>query len=168
MINKIHNLTKNEFIEVFGNIFENARWISEKLYSQKPFKDFEDLSQKMLNIFENIDKEKKLEIINSHPDLADKIKISHLSKDSQKEQKKSSLDQCTKNEFEEFKKLNKIYKKKFGFPFILAILGKNKTQILYNFRKRILSNKNNEFKEAKAQVMKIATLRLKSLKNNFQ
>ena len=91
-----------------------------------------------------------------------------MSKDSQKEQKKSSLDQCTKNEFEEFKKLNKIYKKKFGFPFILAILGKNKTQILYNFRKRILSNKNNEFKEAKAQVMKIATLRLKSLKNNFQ
>ena len=51
MINKIHNLTKNEFIEVFGNIFENARWIAEKLYSQKPFKDFEDLSQKMLNIF---------------------------------------------------------------------------------------------------------------------
>ena len=58
MINKIHNLTKNEFIEVFGNIFENASWIAEKLYSQKPFKDFEDLSQKMLNIFENIDKEK--------------------------------------------------------------------------------------------------------------
>ena len=41
MINKINNLPESEFIKVFANIFENARWIAEKLYNQKPFDDFE-------------------------------------------------------------------------------------------------------------------------------
>ena len=68
MINKIHNLTKNEFIEVFGNVFENASWIAEKLYDLKPFNDFQELSQKMLSIFESGDKNSKLKILNSHPD----------------------------------------------------------------------------------------------------
>ena len=165
MINKIHNLTKNEFIEVFGNIFENASWIAEKLYSQKPFKDFEDLSQKMLNIFENIDKEKKLEIMNSHPDLADKTKIGSLTPDSNKEQNTAGLDVCSEEEFNEFKKLNDTYKK-FGFPFILAVKGKNKNEILNNFRKRISSEPEIEFNEAIKQVKKIASLRLKDLNKN--
>tara|TARA_Y100000590_G_scaffold414194_1_gene510863 strand:+ start:626 stop:1129 length:504 start_codon:yes stop_codon:yes gene_type:complete len=164
----INKFTKSKFILIFGNIFENSKWIAERTYKFSPFKNFNDIKLKMLTVYKNLSKKEHLKIILKHPDLADKIKIYRLSKDSQKEQKKSSLDQCTKKEFEEFKKLNKIYKKKFGFPFILAILGKNKNQILYNFRKRILSNKHNEFKEAKTQVMKIATLRLKNLKKNFQ
>ena len=167
MINKIHNLTKNEFIEVFGNIFENARWIAEKLYNQKPFKDFEDLSQKMLNIFENIDKEKKLEIMNSHPDLADKTKIGSLTPDSNKEQNTAGLDVCSEEEFNEFKKLNIQYKKKFGFPFILAVKGKTKTEILNNFKKRIYSDPETEFNEAIKQVKQIASLRLNELNNKF-
>ena len=160
MINKIHNLTKNEFIEVFGNIFENARWIAEKLYNQKPFKDFEDLSQKMLNIFENIDKEKKLEIINSHPDLADKTKIGSLTPDSNKEQNTAGLDKCSEEEFNEFKKLNIKFKEKFGFPFIYAVKGKSKNEILNNFKERVACDIDVEFEEAKKQVKKIASLRL--------
>jgi len=163
MINKIHILTKNEFIEVFGNIFENARWIAEKLYSQKPFKDFEDLSQKMLNIFENIDKEKKLEIINSHPDLADKTKIGLLTPDSNKEQNTAGLDKCSEEEFNEFKKLNIKYKEKFGFPFIYAVKGKSKNEILNNFKERVACDIDVEFEEAKKQVKKIASLRLNEI-----
>tara|TARA_B100000965_G_scaffold95635_1_gene78048 strand:+ start:169 stop:669 length:501 start_codon:yes stop_codon:yes gene_type:complete len=163
MINKIHNLTKNEFIEVFGNIFENASWIAEKLYSQKPFKDFEDLSQKMLNIFENIDKEKKLEIMNSHPDLADKTKIGSLTPDSNKEQNTAGLDVCSEEEFNEFKKLNIQYKKKFGFPFIYAVKGKSKNEILNNFKERVAYDINVEFEEAKKQIKKIASLRLNEI-----
>ena len=52
MINKINKLSQSEFIKVFANIFENARWIAEELYKQKPFGDFGELSSKMMNIFE--------------------------------------------------------------------------------------------------------------------
>ena len=120
MINKINKLTKSEFVKVFANIFENAGWKAEELYKQKPFGDFDDLSSKMLNIFEMASKEKKLKILNDHPDLGDKAKISLLTPDSLKEQTSVGLDQCTKEEFSEFEKLNAVYKK-FDFPFILAV-----------------------------------------------
>ena len=164
MINKINKLSKSEFIKVFANIFENARWIAEELYNQKPFDNFEELSLKILNIFENATKEKQLKILNAHPDLANKTKISLLTPDSLKEQTDAKLDQCTEEEFNEFKKLNNIYKK-FGFPFILAVKGKTKMEILNNFRKRISSDPEIEFNEAVKQVKQIASLRLKELNN---
>ena len=164
MINKINNLSESEFIKLFANIFEKASWIAKELYQKKPFADFEELSTKMINIFEISSKEKKLKILNDHPDLGSKIKIGLLTHDSLKEQTDSGLDRCTQEEFIEFKELNNNYKK-FGFPFILAVKGKNKIEILNNFRKRINSEKNIEFSEAVEQVKKIATLRLKDLKN---
>ena len=78
MLNKINKLSQTEFTEVFGNIFENASWIAEKLYKEKPFVDFRDLSKKMLNVFNSTNNENKLKILNSHPDLADKTKIEKL------------------------------------------------------------------------------------------
>ena len=167
MFNKIEKLSETEFTEVFGNIFENASWIAKILYKKKPFKNFQDLSEKMVLIFEGIDNQNKLEILNSHPDLADKTKISFLTPDSNKEQNSAGLDQCTEEEFNEFKKLNSEYKNKFGFPFIIAVKEKKKSEILINFKKRILSDKKIEFKEAMKQVKQIASLRLEELKNKF-
>jgi len=164
MINKINKLSQNEFIKVFGNIFENAEWIAEELYNQKPFSNFEELSSKILNIFATTTKEKQLKILNAHPDLANKTKISLLTPDSLKEQTNAGLDQCTEKEFNEFKKLNDAYKK-FDFPFILAVKGKTKIEILNNFRKRISSNPEIEFDEAIKQVKQIASFRLKELNN---
>ena len=164
MINKINKLSKSEFVKFSADIFENARWIAEELYNQIPFDNFEELSLKILNIFENATKEKQLKILNAHPDLANKTKISLLTPDSLKEQTDAKLDQCTEEEFNEFKKLNNIYKK-FGFPFILAVKGKTKMEILNNFRKRISSDPEIEFDEAVKQVKQIASLRLKELNN---
>ena len=121
------------------------------------------MSEKFLDIFENEQRENHLKILNSHPKLAvEKI----MTTDSKKEQNYSRLDKCTKEEFEEFIKLNDKYEQKFNFPFIIAVSGKNKTEILDNFRKRIKNDKNIEFKEAKNQVKKIAFLRLRQINKN--
>ena len=164
MINKINKLSKSEFIKVFANIFENASWIAEELYNQKPFDNFEELSSKILDIFETTTRDKQLKILNAHPDLANKTKISLLTPDSLKEQTSAGLDRCTEEEFGEFKKLNDTYKK-FGFPFILAVKEKTKIEILNNFRKRISSDPEIEFDEAVKQIKQIASLRLKELNN---
>ena len=166
MINKINKLSQSEFIKVFANIFEKARWIAEELYNQKPFDDFDELSSKILNIFGTSTKEKQLKILNAHPDLANKTKISLLTPNSLKEQTDAGLDQCTEEEFNEFKKLNDTYKK-FGFPFILAVKGKTKIEILNNFKKRISSDPETEFDEAIKQVKLIASLRLEELNNKI-
>ena len=163
MFNKIDKLTETEFTEVFGNIFENASWIAVRLYKQKPFNNFNNLCEKMITIFEEADNNSKLKILNSHPDLANKTKIGSLTPDSNKEQASAGLDQCTAEEFSEFKNLNIKYKNNFGFPFILAVKGKKKKEILENFRQRFANDTNKEFNEAKEQVKKIADFRLKEI-----
>ena len=69
-VEKFNKLSKSEFVSIFGNIFEKTEWIAEKCYSFKPYNNLEELNSKMIEIFENAEKEKHLEIINSHPDLA--------------------------------------------------------------------------------------------------
>ena len=86
-----------------------------------------------------------------------------LSIHSRIEQSSAGLDQCSEKEFDEFKDLNKKYKEKFGFPLIIAIKGKNKMEILDEFKKRILKSADDEFNEAVIQVSKIANLRLNEM-----
>ena len=159
-IDRVNKLSKSGFISIFGNVFEKTEWIAQKSYDSKPYKNFEELFSKMMEIFENTNKENHIKILNAHPDLAVEKK---LTEDSKNEQKIASLNQCTNEEFIEFKKLNEEYKKKFGFPFILAVKGNNKEEILNSFRQRITNNINLEFEEAKKQVKKIANFRLSKI-----
>ena len=159
-IDTFNKLNKSEFLSTFGNVFEKTEWIAEKCYNSKPFNNVQELVNKMMETFENSIKEKHLEILNSHPDLAVKKK---LTKESENEQANANLNQCTNEEFEEFNRLNEKYKKKFGFPFIIAVKGKNKNEILKIFRQRITNNINLEFEEAKKQEKKIATFRLSEI-----
>ena len=133
-VDKVNNISKSDFISVFGNVFEKTKWIAERAYDSKPYNNFEELFSKMMEIFENSKQQEHLKILNAHPYLVVEKK---LTKDSANEQNNANLDQCSDKEFEEFQKLNKEYKKKFGFPFIIAVKGKNKYEILENFKKRI-------------------------------
>ena len=133
-IKKVNQLSENEFIGTFGNVFEKTNWIANKAFNSKPYKDFDEFRSKMIAIYENSSKEDCLKIFNAHPELAVEKK---LTEDSHKEQRGVNLNRCTDEEFNEFKNLNNRYKSKFGFPFIIAVKGKNKNEILNNFRKRI-------------------------------
>ena len=159
-IKKINSLDKSEFLSIFGNVFEKSKWISEKVFDKKPFKNLESFVSEIIGIYENSDNETILEILNLHPELAVEKK---LTADSEVEQSKANLKQCTPEEFDEFKKLNTEYKKKFNFPFIIAVKGKNKNEILNYFRERINNSLEEEFLEAKKQVKKIATFRLEEI-----
>ena len=156
----INLLTKKEFLSIFGNIFEKSEWIAEEVFNSKPFKDSKDLVIKMMNIYEKTSNDKIIEIFNLHPKLAIEKKLTSFSS---KEQIGAKLNTCTEEELEEFKHLNENYQKKFGFPFIIAVKGKNKDEILNNFKRRIKNNLEIEFKESKTQVKKIASLRLEEI-----
>jgi OHCU decarboxylase len=159
-LEKINNLNKSDFLTIFGNVFEKSEWISEKVFDLRPFKNSEDLFSKIIGIYESGDKKIILKILNSHPELAVEKKLTMNSKN---EQKNANLNECTNDEYNEFKKLNIEYKKKFDFPFIIAVKGKNKDEILNYFRERIKNSLDEEFLEAKKQVKKIATFRLEEI-----
>ena len=162
LIKDINLLSKKEFKSIFGNIFEKSDWISIKTFELKPFKDKEDLINKMISIYENSSKEKIIDIFNLHPKLAIEKKLTTFSS---KEQTGAKLNTCTKEELIEFDNLNKQYQNKFGFPFIIAVKEKNKNEILDSFRQRVKNNYEVEFKETKFQVKKIASFRLDEILN---
>ena len=159
-INYINNLSKDEFCNIFGNVFEKTVWISEKIYEFKPFLSFDSLHKSFLDIYDQCNNEEYLEIFNSHPQLAIEKTV---TKNSLNEQNQAKLYSCTKKELEEFTKLNQEYKKRFKFPFIITVSGLNKIEILDNFRRRINRNFIEEFEEAKIQVKKIGIIRLNQI-----
>jgi len=161
-IAKVNLLSENDFVDIFGNVFEKTNWIANKAFNLKPYKNFNELMSTLIKIYENSSKEDCLKIFNRHPELAIEKK---LTEDSRKEQKNANLNRCNNEEFSEFQNLNYDYKKKFGFPFIIAVKGKNKNEILTSFRKRIKNEINLEFEEAKNQVKRIATFRLNEIIN---
>jgi len=156
----LNNLNQAKFVSLFGVIFEKTQWIAEKLFELKPFKNKNDLISKMIKIYEESSKDEVLNILRSHPKLAVEKK---LTEHSNQEQSRANLKNCTQEEFNEFTKLNSEYEKKFGFPFIMAVKGKDKIEILNNFRQRINNNIEFEFEESKKQVKKIALFRLDEL-----
>ena len=159
-INKVNKLNKSDFISIFGNVFEKTEWIAERVFNYLPYKNFDNLLLKFFKIYNESNKESIIKILNSHPELVVEQKLTNESK---KEQKGAGLNECSKEEVEEFKKLNLNYKKIFGFPFIIAVKGKNKNDILNYFRTRIKNSFDEEFIEAKKQVGEIATFRFKEI-----
>ena len=159
---KLNSLSETDFISIYGAVFEKSEWIAIEVFKQKPFKNSEDLKDKMMNIYNNCSKEKIVKIFNLHPKLAIEKKLTNFSS---KQQIGAQLNSCTKEELLEFEKLNLNYEKRFKFPFIIAVKNKNKNDILKSFRKRIDNDYETEFKEAKAQVMKIALFRLNQITN---
>tara|TARA_B100000035_G_scaffold200522_1_gene171529 strand:+ start:423 stop:917 length:495 start_codon:yes stop_codon:yes gene_type:complete len=153
-------INEKEFTSIFGSIFEKSEWIAIETFKQKPFKNSEDLINKMTKIYESCSIDQIMIILNLHPKLAIEKKLTSFST---KEQSGAKLDKCSKEELEEFNQLNFNYEKKFKFPFIIAVKGKNKNEILDNFRSRINNDYQTEFQEAKRQVMKIALFRLNEI-----
>tara|TARA_B000000475_G_scaffold262299_1_gene247746 strand:+ start:425 stop:925 length:501 start_codon:yes stop_codon:yes gene_type:complete len=156
----INKINENEFTAIFGSVFEKSEWIAAETFKLKPFKNSQDLIDKMIKIYETCSNDKITKILNLHPKLAIEKKLTSFSS---KEQTGAKLDQCSKEELDEFNQLNFDYEKKFQFPFIIAVKGKNKDEILENFRSRINNDYVKEFQEAKKQVVKIALFRLNEI-----
>ena len=153
----LNTINENQFISLFGSVFEKSEWIAAEVFRKKPFKNSQDLIDKMIKIYESCSIDQIIVILNLHPKLAIEKKLTSFST---KEQTGAKLDKCSNEELVEFDRLNFDYEKKFGFPFIIAVKGKNKNEILKNFRSRINNDYEKEFQEAKKQVTKIALLRL--------
>jgi 2-oxo-4-hydroxy-4-carboxy-5-ureidoimidazoline decarboxylase len=164
-IDDINILSNSIFIETFKNIFEKTESITQEAENLRPYKNKKHMINSFLLIFDSLDLKNKLQIINNHPDLGDKIKINQgLTKLSQEEQSLAGLNDCTDKEFKLFNQLNSSFKLKFNIPFIYAVRGKNKRDILNEFQSRLINTDiNSEIDISIEQVKRIALLRLEEL-----
>ena len=153
------------FLARFGGVFEHSPWIAEGAWDAGPIPDSaEGLHAAMVAVLRAAPRERKTALLNAHPDLAGKLAMrGELTADSTQEQASAGLDRCTPEEFARFTELNDAYKARFGFPFIMAVKGRSRAEILAAFETRVHNGPEEEFATALAQVERIAWLRLKDM-----
>lgn len=159
-------MTHEEFMATFGPVFEHSPWIAEAVWEDGldiRHDTAAGMHEAMCNEIRRADHEQKLELIQAHPDLGARIGRDELTRHSRREQNSAGLDRCSDEEFAEFQRLNQAYREKFGFPFILAVKGFHRRQILEIFRRRLEHSPDEEFQTALAQIMRIALFRLQDI-----
>ena len=154
----VNAMTTPLFVECFGSIAERSPWVAEAASARRPFADMKGMIQSFENGVRSASRELQLDLLRAHPDLAGRAK--EITEDSSREQKGAGLNALSPEEYARFKMLNDAYRHRFGFPFIFAVRGATKNEILHAFERRIANDAETEFDTALAQVCAILRFRL--------
>jgi len=153
----LNSLERAEFVAAIGWVFEHSPWVAERAWEARPFANVEGLHQALVEQVERGLPEEQLALLRSHPDLGTRARVSEASS---AEQAGAELDQLTQIEFERLRGLNEVYRDKFGFPFLFAVKGSTKHDILDALERRVRSSREEEYRVAPDQVYRIARFRL--------
>ncbi len=160
-------LSKDVFVANFGSIYEHSAWVAERCWVDginESHDEIATLANAMASVLSRASDEEKLQLIRAHPDLAGRAaRQGTLTNDSTTEQASAGLDQCTAEELSRFQQLNDAYKAKFDIPFIMAVRGSNRHQILQGFEDRLPNDQQIEVARALQEIDKIALLRLSTM-----
>ncbi|WP_221938295.1 2-oxo-4-hydroxy-4-carboxy-5-ureidoimidazoline decarboxylase [Mycobacterium sp. KBS0706] len=160
-------MDRDLFVVRFGGVFEHSPWIAEAAWETGLGHDqdtAQGLHAALSAVFRAADHDRQLGVLCAHPDLAGRLAVAgELTASSSAEQASAGLDRCTPEEFARFQELNAAYVERFGFPFIMAVKGRSRAEILAAFERRVGNPRDTEFAAALAEVETIALLRLKDL-----
>ena len=163
-IRYINESDETAFVDLLGGIFEHSPWVAARAYMLRPFTSLANLHEAMVHIVRQAPEEMRLELLRQHPELAGReAAAGNLTAASQREQAGAGLNQCSAAELAQIEQFNKDYAERFGFPFIIAVGGLDKQQIIAAMQQRIDNSAEEELTRAISEVEKIALLRLDSL-----
>lgn len=164
---KPSRMTRAEFVETYGQVFEHSAWVAERTWemgADELWDTAEGLHRAMTEAVDAASEDEKGELLRAHPDLAGRLALAgNLTANSTREQSAAGLDQCTPEELERFRALNTAYRELFDVPFIMAVRGSSRADILAAFERRLGNDRGQEYATALAEVKKIALLRLRDL-----
>lgn len=157
-------LPQAEFTTRLADIFEHSPWIPERAWAQRPFASVDALHAALLVVLAEADPAEQLALICAHPELAGKeAAAGTLTQASTGEQRGAGLDQCSAAELARLRSLNARYRERFGFPFVIAVKGLSRYQIMDAVEARLTHDRATEFETCLAQIGRIARFRLDAL-----
>ena len=165
-LEQINAASIQEATQLLDGLYEHSPWIAERALKGRPFTSWSHLKHCMTQVLQEAGREAQVDLIRAHPELAGKAMIrKELTAESSNEQSKAGLTECTPAEFEKIQHLNAAYKQKFGWPFILAVLGPrglglNKHQIIACFERRLQGHPDFELQECLRNIHRIVEIRL--------
>ncbi|HXY99426.1 MAG TPA: 2-oxo-4-hydroxy-4-carboxy-5-ureidoimidazoline decarboxylase [Stellaceae bacterium] len=160
----LDRLDRAAFVAALGGVFEHAPWVAEQAWEQRPFANLATLHRVMAGVVAAAGRERQLALIRAHPELAGADAVAGaLTAASRQEQGSAGLSTASGDEIARFRELNRRYRDRFGFPFVMAVKGKSKAEILAAFAERLAQSPEAEFDRALAEIARIARLRLETL-----
>ncbi len=160
----LNQLDRDQFIESLGGIFEHSPWVADLVYENRPFDSKAQLHQTMVETVKRSPEFQRMALICNHPELAGKEAAEGtMTDDSQKEQSGAGLNQCSAEELSQLQSLNRSYREKFEFPFVIAVTGLDKNQIIAAIESRLKNSDRVEFDTNLAEIGKISLIRLNKL-----
>jgi 2-oxo-4-hydroxy-4-carboxy-5-ureidoimidazoline decarboxylase len=159
-IEQINALARPAFVAKLGGIFEDSPWVADRAWASRPFASVDQLHAAMVTVVENAELAQRLALLRAHPDLGTRARVSPAS---EAEQTGAGLDRLTPAEFDRLHRVNATYRDKFGFPFLLAVKGSTKADILRAIESRLNAAPETELREALRQVYRIARFRLEEM-----
>jgi 2-oxo-4-hydroxy-4-carboxy-5-ureidoimidazoline decarboxylase len=158
---EVNAMDRLAFVARFGDVAENAPWVSERSATRRPFASREAMIAAFQSAIRDAPEADRLDLIRAHPDLAGRAAVAgEVAPESLKEQAAAGLDRLTPEEFDRFSELNRRYRDRFAIPFILAVKGATKLQILESFAARLDNDPDTEYATALDHVCRIVDLRI--------
>ena len=157
---ELNSMDQQNFVGTLGWIFERSPWVAERAFNARPFANLDALHLAMTEQVERATFAERLTLLQAHPDLGTRARLSQAST---AEQAGAGLDSLTPSEFEQLHRLNAAYRSRFGFPFLLAVKGSTKHDVLRALQARLEATAEDEYREALRQVYHIARFRLEDL-----
>ena len=152
------------FVAALGGVFEHAPWVAASVASRRPFATLADLFVAMRTAVLDQGEDRRLELLRSHPELAGAAARSgNMTVESVAEQGSAGLDRLSSARAAMFDGLNRAYKERFGFPFIICVRRHGRDSLLREFQRRVVLGIYEERMTALGEVFRIAALRLDSL-----
>ena len=159
----VNGMDKAAFVAAFGGIFEHSPWVAERAYGRGPFASAADLHAAMVDAVRAAPREQQTALLNAHPDLAGKeARAGTMTSSSVSEQASAALDRLSAEEMSRIAELNRAYRARHGFPFIVAVRHYTKAGIFHEFERRIANDTESEHTWALSQVFAITRMRIDS------
>jgi len=159
----VNDLSHADFVSRLGGVYEHSPWVAERAFRARPFASIDSLHAAMDAAMQAASREEKLALINAHPELLGKLEAAQLTESSRGEQAGAGLDRCTAEQKARMQSLNRAYREKFGFPFIVAVKGLDWGAIVERIEARLANSPDAEFETALREIGRIARFRLEAI-----
>ena len=152
------------FAQALGAIYEHSPWVAAAAAARRPFANGAELEAAMADAVAQSPEARKLALVAAHPDLGGRLaRAGELEPASAEEQAGLGLDRLSDAEFERFDALNREYREKFGFPFVIAAKRHTRASVLAAFEARSRNDASAELAAALSEINEIARLRLQAM-----
>ncbi|XP_042366533.1 2-oxo-4-hydroxy-4-carboxy-5-ureidoimidazoline decarboxylase [Plectropomus leopardus] len=160
----VNALSYEDFVNILGNVVEKCPIITAAVWSQRPFLNLSALEAAISEFIDALPESGKEGILRCHPDLAGRdLQSGTLTRESREEQAGAGMDALTCAEASRMGRLNKEYKERFGFPFVICARMNDKANILQQLSARVQNERAVERARGIEEVKKICRLRLQGV-----